>query len=320
MTEDPPRLKHNRQLCDSYIAASGIKHRYPKVSEQVETLPLERWKLKPNGYNPTIIDSGGSMLMAYRYHEQELTTKLAVARVNDDGDVLNAWELPIYGAESAEDPKWFMQGKMLCLSWVQSKFPRDISAIVKYGNFSETFIGHIVQARVGRNDWTAIEKNWVFWGDEDSTFCLYQCSPSHKVFCLEGTEIMATFETESPTWPYGAIRGGTSPIAYEGKLLRFFHSQLRLEPSEPRHRYFVGAYLMEPQPPFKVLAQSRHPIVYASELHDLGGQPSGPCFHFKPNVVFPGGAVVRDGYWLLALGINDCQCTIAKITPQQLHL
>lgn len=319
MTEEPVRLKHNRELSAAYIASSGIKHRYPKISDQIETLPIERWKLKPNGYNPTIIDAGASMLMAYRYHEQDFGTKLAIARINNDGDVLNAWELPIYGADSAEDPKWFMQGKLLCLSWVQSKFPREIRAIVKHGTFSETFMSQIVQPRVGRNDWTAIEKNWVFWGQDDSLFCLYQCQPSHKVFLLEGTETLETFDTPSPTWPYGNIRGGTSPIEYEGKWLRFFHSQHTKEPSKPNHRYFVGAYLMERQPPFKVLAVSRKPILYASEIDDFSPEQRTTCFHFKPNVVFPGGATIRDGYWLLSLGVNDCECVIAKIRPGQLQ-
>ena len=35
--------------------------------------------------------------------------------------------------------------------------------------------------------------------------------------------------------------------------------------------------------------------------------------------MFPGGAVESDGYWLLALGMNDSACVIAKIRPNQLH-
>lgn len=320
MTAEPPRLKHNRELSAAYIAASGIQYRYPKISDQAETLPLERWKLKPNGYNPTIVDAGDSMLMAYRYHEETLATKLGVARVNNDGDILNAWELPIYGADSAEDPKWFMDGKLVCLSWVQSKFPAELTAIVKHGAFSETFVSKIVQPRIGKNDWTGVEKNWVFWGQDDSLLCLYQCVPTHKIFRLEGTEAVETFETASPLWPYGNIRGGTPPVEYEGKWLRFFHSQHSKEPEKQHHRYFIGAYLMEPKPPFTVLALSKKPILYASEIDDFSPEQRAACFHFKPKVVFPGGVVVRDGYWLLSLGVNDCECVIAKIKPPALNL
>lgn len=320
MSDEPPRLKHNRELSAAYIAASGIQHRYPRVSEQVETIPLERWKMKANGYNPSIVDFGSSMLMVYRYHEGSLATKFAIAQVTDDGEVLKTWELPIYGADSAEDPKWFMQGKLLCLSWVQSKYPSELTSIVKHGAYSETFIAKIVQPAIGKNDWTGVEKNWVFWSQDDSLYCLYQCQPTHKVFQLEDTDPVATFETSNPVWPYGNIRGGTPPVEYEGKWLRFFHSQHANEPSLPKHRYFVGAYLMEPKPPFTVLAVSKRPVLYASEIDDFSPEQRKACTHFKPNVAFPGGVVVRNGYWLLGLGVNDCECVIAKIKPENLHL
>lgn len=319
MTEDPPRIKHNRQLSEDYIAASGIKHRYPKISDQIDTVPLERWKLKDNGYNPTIIDSGDSMLMAYRYHEKTLATKLDVCRVTDDGEILNTSPLTIYGADSAEDPKWFSNGKMLCISWVQSKFPTSLTAIVKHGVFSDTFVAKIVQPRIGKNDWSGVEKNWVFWFQSDSLFCLYQCQPSHKIFRLEGTEAVETFETDFSAWPYGHVRGGTPPVEYEGKWLRFFHSHHNMEPKKPIHRYFVGAYLMEPNPPFKVLSMSKKPILYASEIDDFSEEQRKSCFHFKPNIVFPGGVVTRSKLWLVSLGVNDCECVIAKIRPSDLQ-
>jgi len=50
MPDDPPRLKHNRELAAAYIASAGNPPRWPKVSDQVECLPLEIGKLKPFAY------------------------------------------------------------------------------------------------------------------------------------------------------------------------------------------------------------------------------------------------------------------------------
>ena len=119
MTE-APRLKHNRDLAAAYIASAGSPPRWPKVSEQVECLPMETGKLFPNGYNPTIIDYGDSILMAYRYHEGTLASKLATAQVSETGTVLNNTKLDAVG-HSLEDPKFFkLRNGELWMSWIEA--------------------------------------------------------------------------------------------------------------------------------------------------------------------------------------------------------
>jgi hypothetical protein len=72
--------------------------------------------------------------------------------------------------------------------------------------------------------------------------------------------------------------------------------------------------------PFAVVRVSRRPILFGSEIDSLTLEQRQACKHFKANVVFPGGVVVRDGYWLLALGVNDSACAVAKVTPAALNL
>ena len=317
---DAPRLKHNRDLAAAYIASSGILSRYPKISDQIECLPLQTEKLVPNGYNPTIMDADGSLCMCYRYHEGSPATKLACARFNEKGEVESWWYLPIDVPGSVEDPKFFMREAVAHLSFVQSNYPTGMKAIVKFGVFAVTRAEQIVQPKIGQNDFSACEKNWLFWEQLGTLFCLYRCSPTHKIFQIEADRGIPLTETPAPRWPYGEIRGGTPPVQYEGKLLRFFHSRLKNELNPPHFRYYVGAYLMEPSPPFAVVRVSRKPILYGSEIDDLKVEQRKACVHWKANVVFPGGAVARDGYWLLSVGVNDSACVIAKVKPETLNL
>ena len=95
------------------------------------------------------------------------------------------------------------------------------------------------------------------------------------------------------------------------ELLWFFHS--RLDCLLFGSRYFVGAMLMDPTIPFGMIGVSRKPILYGSE-----GPREG--FHFKPSVVFPCGAVVDGDSFILALGVNDSSCMLARIRPENLNL
>lgn len=311
--DNAPRIIHNRELCAAYVKTSGVHSRYPKVSEQIETLPLETGKLHPHGYNPSIIDRG-KILMVYRFHSGGLATKLSLAELDDFGKVESDIALEIEG-KSIEDAKWFELGGLAFLSWVESMYPDTLASVVKYSPFGHSsFYSTPQQPAIGENDGTTTQKNWVFFEFRSRICVLYQCSPTHQIFDLESK---AVYETPAPRWPYGTIKGGTPPVEYEGKLLRFFHATLDNELTPNRRRYYIGAYLMEPEPPFAVVRVSRKPIIYGSEVCDVKQRD---CFHYKQNVVFPSGIVVRDGYWIVSLGVNDCQCVIAKVKPENLNL
>jgi len=317
---DSPRLQWNRELAAAYIKAAGSPPRYPKVSDQIECLPLQTVKLQPLGYNPTIMDWDGSIFMAYRYHSGDLSTKLAVARLSDTGEVISNWLLPIAGYGSFEDPKFFIHNGQGWLSFVQSNYPKGLNCVVKHGRFGGDHLKEIVLPAIGKNDFTAMEKNWVFFEAEGSLYVIYRCGSTQQIMRLEGSQASQPLESPVPHWPYGQPRGGTAPVPYEGKLLRFFHTHLQNELTPPHHRYYIGACLMDSTPPFAVTAISRRPILYASEADDLTPEQRKACKHWKQSVVFPGGVVAQDGYWLLAIGENDSACKIVKVKPENLNL
>jgi len=152
-----------------------------------------------------------------------------------------------------------------------------------------------------------------------SLYFIYKSSPRHIVCELDGEtgKVVKEHNTEGITWPYGPIKGGIVAGHHDGKLLRFFHSTLDNEEGWKR-RYYVGALLMEPEPPFNVVKISREPILIGSNEDDFSNDERRSIPHFKGKVVFPGGAVPIDGGWILSIGINDCACGLVKIKDLKL--
>ena len=77
---ESPSIIHNRDLATDFIAKSGVLSRYPKVSEQVECLPLDSARLPAFSYNPSIYRKEGRLWMTYRYHyEANFKTRIGIA-------------------------------------------------------------------------------------------------------------------------------------------------------------------------------------------------------------------------------------------------
>lgn len=317
-----PRITHNADLCTQFIAAHNVSARYPRVIEQVDYLPIEKGKLVRFGYNPSIISDGDGLLMAYRYHDGDtLATRLALAELDLGGKVLSNRTLEVNGeAISVEDPKLFRFEGQVWIEWVQSTWPnRPVTSVVKYGRLEGNKVVSVHQPAV--NSPKAIEKNWVpMPAGEGLMRFIYECSPNQNIIEVISGNPVNQLRCPGPVWSYGQIRGGTVPLPYNGKLIRFFHSGLDNEFGPQPRRYFCGAYLMEAQPPFRPVAVSRKPIVYGSELDLLTGDERRKCIQYKRQVVFPGGAVFHEGEFLVSVGINDSACAILRIKPDQLNL
>jgi RHH-type proline utilization regulon transcriptional repressor/proline dehydrogenase/delta 1-pyrroline-5-carboxylate dehydrogenase len=81
-----------------------------------------------------------------------------------------------------------------------------------------------------------------------------------------------------------------------------------------------GAMLMETEPPFKPVAISKRPVLYGSEKDGLTATQRSACFHYKPKVVFPLGAIEHADGWLLSVGVNDNHCALVYVTGKDLNL
>lgn len=317
-----PRIKHNSDLCAEFIAKNKVTSRYPKVTDQVEVIPLELDKLVRFAYNPSIIGCGDHLLMAYRYHDGDtLATKLGLAEVAFDGKVISNRTLDTGNNEfSHEDPRLFRAKNKVMICWVESTWPNyPLLSSVKYGEIEDNKIVHVHQPTL--NFPKKIEKNWVPMTTEEGLVrFIYESDPIQVIFEIIDGKICHELLSDPLFWPYGAVRGGTVPMPYGDKLLRFFHSSLDNEFPPQIRRYYVGAVLMEDKPPFKMVQISRRPILYGSEIDNLSSEARRQCRQYKRQVVFPAGAGPGSDCLFLSVGVNDSACALLKIRPDQLNL
>lgn len=326
-TSKSPRIVHNEKLSTDFFTARNLTAIVPELEQQAAIAYIDRSSLFRFGYNPSIAPWGDKLAMVYRYHLKTRASLLAVAILTKDYRVESNLEVNIIGDESgqsAEDAKLFTYNGDLYCSFVRSEWPNKPQCSMRVGRL-----------RLSENQWAlsditrpvvpnmkGMEKNWVFFSVAGERFFIYHNQPNQTVYRFDGQCAGERFESPTASWPWGAIHGGTPPIAFQGKLLRFFHTRMdnELSPSPFAHRYYVGACLMEPQPPFAILAVSKEPILRGCETDTLTGTERASCFHNKPKVVFPGTCILDGDTILLSVGVNDNACAIARLGVSDLKL
>lgn len=310
-TQEPPRLAHNRKLMDEYLAAHPTP-RYPAVTEQLPCVPLELGALAPGAYNASILADGDTYLLAYRYPRQnQMATNIALARIDGNGKVLENRPLLEREKGTYDDPRLFRHNGEVYVSWLDSTWPdpENIRCVVKY-----SFLDVRLVSQTQPPSPEPLEKNHIpFTAGEGHLYWLYRNYPEQIVLSCPTWKAICSCGWR---WPWGEPRGGTPPLPYAGKLLRFFHSSLDNNGGEFPRRYFMGAALMNDTPPFETIAWSQKPILYGSELPE---KPPG-WNHWKPSCVLPFGAVEHDGGWLVSVGVNDSSIAIVRVRPKDLNL
>jgi hypothetical protein len=318
MTESPSTA-HNRALCANFLAKAKVYSRYPRVSERAECTLLDKAGLPPFAYNPSVFQSARGMWMAYRYHfSGDFRTRLGIITI---GQEPKAQDLPLSG-HSQEDARLFSFHGETWMSWVESTFngQSNPTSVVRYAQLEDGWkISRIYEPAKHVNDGKGMQKNWCFFESDENLFCIYDSWPQQIVFQIQGDTVVNEYKTDGVRWPYGLIRGGNI-VPHDGKLLRFFHSKTLQGISGREERYFVGCCLLEPKPPFAMLAVSGKPIVYGSEIDDLKPSERKACHHWKRNVVFPCGAIADGENFILSVGVNDSAGLLVKIKPEQLNL
>jgi predicted GH43/DUF377 family glycosyl hydrolase len=156
------------------------------------------------------------------------------------------------------------------------------------------------------------EKNWLWWFHSQKPHMLYAGPPNHEIVEFDGemrqSQVYKT--TSECPWPHGVIRGGTPPVRVGDEYWTFFHSSMEWKP--PYRRYFMGAYAFKAEPPFNVTKVTAEPLLIGSQ--------NDYWFPRKPLVVFPCGALLREGKWLITLGVNDLKCGWVEIPHDDLTI
>lgn len=146
---------------------------------------------------------------------------------------------------------------------------------------------------------TRHQKNWVFFIHESKLYLLYSTHPWIVIeFKDRWDETILHTLKEGAKWDYGVIRGGTPPVLVGDLYWTFHHSSV---PWTGRfRRYHMGALAFESKPPFRPVLYTPQPILTGSQKDEWKDK--------KPLVVFPCGAVIENGQWIITYGINDLKC------------
>lgn len=328
-----PRIEHNRKLYETWKASHSVT---PEVAPVLSQKPAKLvGGLFPFGYNPSICRWNGRILMAYRYHDSRNSweTSLAIAELNENLETISNTPIERSG-QTNEDPRLFVWGSELWVAYVQASLavPGGMpTCVVRYGRLIEGKTWKIEGQNLhsfGKNDNTGMEKNWVPWVRDGLQF-IYSSSPTQSITAINGDYE----ETPGLRWKWGTIRGGTPPLPWgSGEIslpercptISFFHSRLDNEPpmESPgpayHHRYYVGAIVRNSDG--SQSAVSKSPILRGSELDSLTADARKKCYHWKPNVVFPLGAIQHPDGWILSVGINDSACALVTLKQSDFNL
>ncbi len=152
------------------------------------------------------------------------------------------------------------------------------------------------------------EKNWLWFLHEQNLVLLYKANP--WIVYIFGNRWSEKEEIRVPgiTWPYGEIRGGTTPVRVGDYYFTFHHSSL---PWRGRYRrYYAGCLAFDAKPPFTPRLITAEPLLIGSQ-NDTWAQR-------KPLVVFPCGAIIKNDTWLVTLGVNDMVSAWLEVPHQDL--
>jgi beta-1,2-mannobiose phosphorylase / 1,2-beta-oligomannan phosphorylase len=105
-------------------------------------------------------------------------------------------------------------------------------------------------------------------------------------------------------WEGGRVGGSTPPIKTPDGWLVFYHGVQNENEKLRRVVYRMGAMLLDLENPMRVLARTREPLLEPVHYYERVG-----CY--IPNVVFPTGAVVKDGVVYLYYGCCDTSIALA---------
>lgn len=301
---------------------------------EVCAVPPHNLLPSPRYQNPGLLRHAGRLWLAYRYHRMETPTKrsgIGIVEIDERGNAIGKSQHLSFAnptdSEHHEDCRLFMFGGEPFISatmmtgykpginytcvmlYARLKFSRNKWSVVQEW-----------QPRYGNNNGFSKEKNWVFFEHEKKLMCIYATDPEHVVLEIEGDQVVREHKSPGPAWQWGHVRGGTPPVDLgDGRMLCIFHSSIPTETPPHYVRYYAAAYTLEKKAPFRILQISERPILAGSEED---GHRVDPRYTegWKPYVVFPCGLVADRNGWLMSLGINDWQCAIARLRPEQLLL
>jgi predicted GH43/DUF377 family glycosyl hydrolase len=154
------------------------------------------------------------------------------------------------------------------------------------------------------------EKNWVPFVQDSALHCIYSLDPLMILRYQGGAWQPELLRKIGWAWKHGHMSGGAPPVRVGDRWYVFFHSSRLLGGVKV---YYAGccAFSDAWEPlgitPEPILAGATHVFVEPAELPWRPGS--------RVSAVFPCGAVLRGGQWLLSYGYLDAALRVALISP-----
>lgn len=277
-------------------------------------MSLPKWS-----YNPGLCRHNGKLLMTFRNHDRDgWRTSIYITSLTESLQPCSVQKIQMpKGLEhhSHEDARLFTHKNSLWMSWTVSQYPATVfRCVVVIGELVQTdsgwSVGKHFSPQFGKNDFTALEKNWCPMEHEGNLYTLYLTNGDKQTWLkLDALgNVAEVLSSKALPWNFGDIHGGCIAPYRDGKLVHFFHSRLQ-------GRYHIAAAILAGEPPFDTLQISKRPIIYGNEGYCLDDNK-----RYKANVCFPGGAIKDGDSWLLAFGYNDDSCRLARLREGDLNL
>lgn len=279
--------------CESY--AAPVK---PVVSHtqviRFDHTNLHAGEIPGVRFNSTIIESGDGYLYAFRNGWRG--SNIYICKLTKDFvPIAGEWKLLQLGSRGArvgrEDPRLFRLNGKLHIWYIgyNGKLTNVLFARINEDTLQveDVFMPDLPQ----RQPW---EKNWSFFDYQGIAYAVYSIIP-HRIIRIEGNHATWGDNTAfNGRWSGGHMRGGASPVMHKGELYHFFHGSTTH--TDGKRIYNMGCYTFNPEPPFNILRYTPDPL----DIADPATNKDNYC-----HVLFPGGAVYRDGQWFIAHGIHD---------------
>lgn len=271
---------------------------------------------KTRAFNPSIVVRNGRLLMGYRVGWGG--GSIRIAELDRNCNVTHDTPITLIHPHCSfgqEDPRLFEWNGRLCLSFCGTEvFTGTLGVHQLLAVLTDDF--RVERVWYPKYDLRQrCEKNWVYFDHEGELYCVYHSVPEHQILRIGDRATLAYSIPTGSIWQGGLVRGGASPVHHRGQYYHWFHGWRQLG---SKIMYSMGLACFEDHPPFRIRRMTPLPLLGPNLKED----PGFPISHTK-SVVFPGGALIRNGEWWVSYGHHDCRCEIAIFdedeVERQLH-
>ncbi len=242
------------------------------------------------GFNASLLRFQSKLLLAYRVGW--VGSELHLAELSENLQVVASAKLPISIPDSfgLEDPRLFVHNGRLHLSFVNVLGKQGPTEVWYMDLEAETLFRPLY-----RNHMTW-EKNWQMFEWAGRLFTVYSMQPWRVLSVHEKDAFpFSLHDTEFP-WAGGMMRGGASPVRVGDEYYCWFHG-VTYPVGRPK-QYNIGVVTFTAKPPFKPTRITPQPVMLPRPEHK--------------DVVFPCGAVLEGGTWLVSYGAKDQWTEVAR--------